>query len=133
MVDKGSSPKGESMDKKVMTEATPSSVDTLEQHFGCWPSFHDAELLEIHLARKGQSHLVVRLAENPSYENRPDLKFILNNVSDLELEDFSSQNILFDMHLEEGEGRWKLLLSPSYGIGGYVVAADITIMALPGS
>ena len=119
------------MDKKVIAEATPSSVDTLEQHFGCWPSFHDAELLEIHLARKGQSHLVVRLAENPNYKNRPDLKFIFNNVSDLELDDFSSQNILFDMHLEESEGRWKLLLSPSYGIGGYVVAADITIMALP--
>ena len=114
-----------------MAEATPSSIDMLEQHFGCWPSFHDAELLEIHLARKGQSHLVVRLAENPNYKNRPDLKFILNNASDLELEDFSSQNILFDMHFEESEGRWKLLLSPSYGIGGYVVAADITIMALP--
>ena len=118
------------MDKKVIAEATPSSVDTLEQHFGCWPSFHDAELLEIHLARKGQSHLVVRLAENPSYKNRADLKFILNNVSDLELEDFSSQNVLFDMHLEESEGRWKLLLSPSYGIGGYVVAEDITVIAL---
>ena len=67
MVDKGSSSNGKSMDKKVIAEANPSSVDMLEQHFGCWPSFHDAELLEIHLVRKGQSHLVVRLAENSSY------------------------------------------------------------------
>ena len=119
------------MDKKVIAEATPSSVDTLEQHFGCWPSFHDAELLEIHLVRNGQSHLVVRLAENPSYKNRPDLKFILNNVSDLELEGFSSQNVLFDMHLEESEGRWKLSLSPSYGIGGYLLAADVSVIGLP--
>src|SRR2546426_1097665 len=96
---------------------TPSIPDlpgagSLVAWFGEWPSFHDAEILVLHLDREGVSSLKIHvwLATDKSYElggqglYRRDkhaiVTFQLEEIVDLELVDFSSQNVIAGLSAE---------------------------------
>jgi len=98
--------------------------ETVIECFGSWPSFHDAEVISIFLARKGQS--IIRI--HPCYPVNPAMvDFVLEEVTDLELSGFSPQNVLFDLHIEmitdkNGNNLYRITLDDIYGIGGKVDA-----------
>lgn len=93
------------------------------RHFGYWPDFHDWEVLELRLRRDEPSHIVLQRPGN----TREAVIVELRNVLDVELTDFSAQNVVGAVSFEEKDGGWRMTLWPIYGINGYIDAAAVTI------
>ncbi len=120
------------MDKSVVSEL--AGVDTVEQWFGSWPSFHDAEVISVFLARKGPSVLRVY----PYYPQKPaTVDFIFADVTDVELDDFSCQNVINSLEVatatdQNGNRVYRLILAPCYGMAGRIDAKSLRIELFPG-
>jgi len=127
-----------------MPEAVAPAVpgaDEVVRWFGRWPSFHDAEILQIDLQRNGRSSVRLHAfrmtkAVDASGHFVLDLHavvtFWLEGVSDLELADFSGLNVIFGLALEPIPTGFRLALSPCFGIAGYIEAAKVSISLEPG-
>ena len=108
--------------------------DALKQWFGDWPNFHDAEVISLNLSRKAQSVLRVY----PYYPEKPaTVEFVLNEITELELADFSSQNVISGLTIEqvtnkEGEAVLRLQMFPCYGLAGYIEAKRLQLNLIPG-
>ncbi|MGA9471940.1 MAG: hypothetical protein WBV36_05720 [Terriglobales bacterium] len=95
-------------------EARLTGAEAVRQWFGSWPDFHDAEVISLSLARKGQSVLRVY----PYYPHKPAVvDFIFENVTDIELQDFSGQNVIMSLGIEtatdqNGDKVYRLVLGP---------------------
>jgi len=57
--------------------------------------------------------------------------FSLEGVTDLELADFSSQNVIFDLHLEKRDSVFRLTMSPCYGMAGFIDATQVSVDLVP--
>jgi hypothetical protein len=129
------------MDETVLERI--NGADAVIEWFGRWPSFHDAEVIEFRLLRDGLSRLAVHAwrtlpeVDADGYyklDKHAVITFLISNIKDLELagEDFNRQNVLRGLTLENADGRIKIQLWPSYGIGGYIVAGIVTVEMAPG-
>ena len=104
------------------------------QWFGKWPCFHDAEVVNLFLTRSGES--VVRIY--PYYPEKPaTVEFILSGITDIELADFSSQNVISSLGIEKTKAQYdhevcRLTLSPCYGVAGRIDARSLRVELLPG-
>lgn len=111
-----------------------TGADAVRQWFGNWPSFHDAEVISLSLARKGQSVLRVY----PYYPHKPAVvDFIFENVTDIELQDFSGQNVIMSFGIEtatdlNGDKVYRLVLGPCYGLAGRIDAKSLRVELSPG-
>lgn len=109
-------------------------TEAVVQWFGSWPSFHDAEIIYLKLARCGES--VLRIY--PYYPEKPAaVDFFLEEVTDLELADFSGQNVISSLDLEividqTKEKAVRLTLGPCYGLAGRIDARHVRIELVPG-
>ena len=115
-------------------------AEALAAWFGGWPSFHDAEIHELHLNRRGLSTLKL---QTWSMTNAVDEKgffvcekyvlvtFSLAQIEQLVLEDFSHQNVIFELGLEPSEAGWVLTLNPCYVLSGIIQAKQITVAFEP--
>lgn len=121
------------MNKSGVIE-TIAGAEALMQWFGSWPSFHDAEVISLSLARKGPSVLRVY----PYYPNKSAaVNFILEDVTDIELDNFSSQNVIMSLGIERavdqnGDPVYRLNLSPCYGLAGRIDAKSLRVELTPG-
>lgn len=108
--------------------------ELLTECFGKWPCFHDAEVLSVFLTRSGES--VLRIY--PYYPDKPaTVDFVLSGITDIELADFSSQNVIHSVHIEKakdqhGDDVYRLTLGPCYGVAGRVDAESLRVELLPG-
>jgi hypothetical protein len=117
-------------------------ADTVVSWFGWWPSFHDAEVLHLHLNRTGVSQLSVHTWNMTGdvdakgffrREKHAVVNFELQGISNLELSDFSQQNVLASLDIMlDGEGA-HVELCPSHGLGGRIDAASVTVSVVPGA
>lgn len=120
------------MDKNAVSGLT--GVDAVTHWFGGWPSFHDAEVISIFLARKGQSVLRVY----PYHPQKPaTVDFILEDVTDVELDDFSCQNVINSLEVEtvtdqNGDRVYRVILAPCYGVAGRIDAKSLRFELSPG-
>jgi Immunity protein 50 len=86
---------------------------------------HDAEITRLVIDPHGPTvELLVRpdaqLADGSEYT----LRFI--GVTELELNDLYTQNVLFDLQVEQtDDGGWRVALNPSVGIGGVLRCATV--------
>jgi hypothetical protein len=102
-------------------------AEAIVSWFGKWPSFHDAEILELHLERVGQSWIKIHhVAYKPAV-----VTFKLDGVTDLELADFSQQNAIASLNLEQTETGLRLTLWPCYGLAGYLEAERMSVELSP--
>jgi hypothetical protein len=108
--------------------------DAVTQWFGTWPSFHDAEVISLNLSRTGESLLRV-------YPYHPEklatVDFIFEEITDVELADFSGQNVISSLGIEEvidqtKEKAIRLILGPCYGLAGRIDAKRLRVELLPG-
>jgi hypothetical protein len=129
------------MDKTDETLNAVEGAQAVCDWFGYWPSFHDAEILDVHLARSGSSsirvltwHVNREVIENGYYrqEREAIVTFSLTGITDLELAGFSTQNVIFGLGLELSANGIRLVLSPCYGLAGYVDAAVVRVELTPG-
>ncbi|WP_216851012.1 immunity 50 family protein [Acidisphaera sp. L21] len=120
------------------------------------PTFHDAEVLGLHLNRKGESFLRLYywIMTPSSDEDRhlvPDrhavFTFTLTGIMDLQLEGFSVQNVLFGLTIRPAPDRPErspyLSLNPlpqdievelqhCFGLSGLIRARSVSITFAPG-
>ena len=110
--------------------------------FGFWPSFHDGEVLSLHLDRAGPSQLRLHTWEGTHQldsrgygvlRKHVVVTFILENISDLELDGFSRQNVLAELTLTQDPSGYNLKLWPCYGISGEIKARSVRIEFEPGN
>jgi hypothetical protein len=110
-----------------------------------WPSFHDAEIVRVDLNRRAPSRLVVHVlgGPRPKFGPRANTKdsvppddvvvtFVLEEIEDLELNDFSHQNVLFGLRLEQEASGFQITLDPCYGLAGKITALKVSIEFTPG-
>jgi hypothetical protein len=122
-------------------------AEKLTAVFGYWPSFHDAEVVWIHLDRGGQFG-----AAGPTFEvlvhtfeitSNADASGILalrhhvlvhlrfRAVEDLKLEEFNHQNALFGLDIAEvpvaqsNGNRFQVRFDPAYGIWASFQCRDV--------
>ena len=128
----------------------------LVRWFGQVPSFHDAEILSLHLRRKGQSalrlHGWIMTGEvgHDGYlvlDKHAVVTFALESIMDLQLEQFSVQNVIFGLALRRAFDRpdrrhylslrplpedIELELEACYGLCGLIRARSVAITFEPG-
>lgn len=110
--------------------------------FGFWPTFHDAEVLSLHLDRAGASHLRVHTWERTDeldsrrcyiVRKHVIVMFIGEGISQLELDGFSHQNVLAELTLTPSPDGYELKMWPCYGISGTITARSLRIELEPGN
>jgi hypothetical protein len=118
-----------------------AGVEALLQWFGKWPSFHDAEVLSLELNRVGAScvrihtwEMTNELDANGFYVLRKHavVSFFLDRLKNIELSEFSSQNVIFGLSVTRSAEGLQLFLDPSYGVGGTLTAEAIRVKIEPG-
>ena len=135
-------------------QEVPGGPD-LVRWFGEVPSFHDAEILSLHLRRNGQS--VLRLhgwiitgeVGHDGYlvlDNNAVVTFTLEGILDLQLEGFSAQNVIGDLVLRRALDRpdrrgylsgnplpedIEIELEHCYGLGGLIRARSVVVTFEP--
>jgi hypothetical protein len=128
-----------------MPEAAAPEIrgaDRIVEWFGRWPSFHDAEVLQIDLKRKGPSlirlhafRMTKQVDETGHFvlDRHAVVTFRLDGIADVELAGFSGLNVILGLLLEPVEGGFKVTLAPCYGVAGYVVAREVSVSLEPGT
>jgi hypothetical protein len=110
-----------------------SGTDAVVQWFGGWPDFHDAEVVSLTLARSTESLLRVC----PYYPAKPAMvDFILEQVTDLELADFSVQNVISGLSVEARADQTdqkavRITMGPCFGLSGWIDAKRVRLQVIP--
>lgn len=116
-------------------------ADALFQWFGCWPDFHDAEVLEIDLNRSGSSririhtfHMSDQVGKDGCYVcvKHVIVSFLLEGLKTTKLQGFNHQNVVSEVTLARTEEGFQLSLEPCYGVEGSLTAERIRIEIEPG-
>lgn len=128
------------MDMPAQLEAIEGAKD-LSDWFGYWPSFHDAEVISLHLNRGAASSLVLHTWEMTKEVDKQGyyvlakhvlVEFVMGQVVDLSLSGFNHQNVVFGLGVAPVEGGYRLTLEDCYGISGTIDARHISIRLTPG-
>lgn len=122
------------MGDDAAVECLPAGAEKIIEWFGRWPSFHDAEIVSFYLARSGPSLLRIY----PYFPEKPaTVGFVLEDIVDLELFQFSPQNVVFGLIMkktknEGGETIFRLELFPCFGLAGKIDAKSVRVELIPG-
>jgi hypothetical protein len=116
-------------------------ADELHEWFGYWPDFHDAEIMSLHLNRKGTSSLSVHTWEMTKEVDAKGyyiitkhvvVEFVLELVSGLTLNGFNHQNVISGLVVEKIDSGFRLTLDECYGVAGILEAQNVTLRLTPG-
>src|SRR4051794_18068013 len=118
-----------------MTTGPPEidGADAIVAWFGHWPSFHDAEILSVHIERGGTSAIRIyafnttdRLNDHGQYirEWEATVVFEFSGIRSLHLEgeDADRQNVIAGLSLDKVDQGYRLQLGPCFGLAGEIVA-----------
>jgi hypothetical protein len=118
-------------------------AEHFEQAASSGVSFHDCEVIDLHLSRSGPSSLTISLV----YAEPATVRYLLTDWIDVHIDGFSQQNVLGDMTLRSaGErdvagwelgvglqpGELELVLEPCFGANGRIRATIASIELRPG-
>jgi Immunity protein 50 len=110
--------------------------------FGYWPNFHDAEIVSLHLDRKGSSSMRVHTWEMTKALDEKGyyvlvkhvvVEFIFEGVRGLSVNGFNHQNVIFGLNIEQAESGFRVNLDGCYGIEGSIEADKISLHLTPGT
>jgi Immunity protein 50 len=116
----------------------------LHDWFGYWPSFHDGEIISLHLNRTNPStlkihcwHMTDEVDEAGYYvlTKHAIVEFLIDisGTDDcLELFGFSHQNVVSSLAIEKLESGYKLNISQCYGLAGTIKSDNVSIRLTPG-
>jgi len=121
-------------------EAVEGAKD-LRDWFGYWPTFHDAEVIRLHLNRSDASTLALHTWETTKEVDEKGfyvltkhvvVEFVMTEVVGLSLNGFNHQNVVFGLAIDRVDGSYRLTLEDCYGIAGTIDATDVSIRLAPG-
>ncbi len=124
----------------VGIEGIPGAAE-LHDWFGYWPGFHDAEIISLHLNRRGTSSLRVHAWDTTKEVDDKGhyvmakhvvVEFIFEKIFDLALNDFSQQNVISGLGIERIDSGFRLTLGACYGLAGNIEAERISLRITPG-
>jgi hypothetical protein len=113
----------------------------LEEWFGYWPSFHDAEIVSLHLNRKGSSSLRIHTWEMTKEIDDKGyyvlakhivVEFVFEAVCGLTLNGFNQQNVIFGLAIEKTDSGFRVTLDDCYGLAGSIEAEKMSLRLTPG-
>ena len=113
----------------------------LHDWFGFWPTFHDSEIISLHLNRKGSSNLrihtwdMTKEVDEKGYyvlTKHVIVEFVFETVSGLNLTGFNHQNVIFELGIEKTDSGFRLNLDECYGVAGSIEAERMSIRITPG-
>jgi hypothetical protein len=110
-------------------------ADKVIEWFGYWPSFHDAEVIEMYASRAGVSWIKIhawRLTEYWVPEKDVVVTFEFNDIRDWTLSEFNHQNVIASLSIKAFESGIKVRLEPCFGLCGTVLAKQVSITIEPG-
>ena len=116
--------------------------DLLAWFGGHLPWFHDAEILGLELDRAGA---ICRIRVH-TWEISDEVDetghfllsrhlvalFELSGVTELRLEEFNHQNVIFGLFVERSVHGYRIELEPCYGLSGSITAKTVRITLQPG-
>ena len=113
----------------------------LEEWFGYWPSFHDAEIVSLHLNRKGSSSLRIHTWETTKEIDDKGyyvlakhivVELVFEAVCGLTLNGFNQQNVIFGLAIEKTDSGFRVTLDDCYGLAGSIEAEKMSLRLTPG-
>ncbi len=121
--------------------AAIGNADEVISRFGHWPSFHDAEVIRLELARTGVPTLTLevyafaRLSETDEkgyykLANRCLVTFLCKGLVDLTLEGFNHQNVVSGLSFSHVQDGIELLIGPCHGLSGRIVCKEVEVSRL---
>jgi hypothetical protein len=101
-------------------------AEVVVSQLGRWPSFHDAEITQVHLERDGRSTVTLRLVDKAPGEF---VTFTFERIVELTLdgEDVNRQNVIGALAIEMVGQATKLTFSPCYGLAGHITAERVSV------
>lgn len=102
---------------------TPGIKDVVAR-FGAWPTFHDAEVVQICLDRSGPS--VLRILTGVDGQTAI-VKFVLDQVRDISLAGFNHQNVIARLEVEVDSTGVTMTLLPCFGLSGHIQAESLRV------
>jgi hypothetical protein len=128
--------------------------EALEDIFGYWPSFHDAEVVEVRLDRgdslapdggprkptlEADTHvfeMTDQVTEQGFYAQRKHTlaTFAFRGIDELQLDGFNHQNVLFGLELEDISDRqlevlkWRVSFDSSFGLAATFMCEEIEVV-----
>ena len=118
-----------------MTPAIPGA-QAVAEWFGRWPSFHDDEILSVHINRSGTSAMrlhVRTLKDQPDergfyvVDREAVIRFELTGIKWLMLQGENRQNVIDGLAFEPTIDGCRIELAPCYGIWGEIVAQHVSV------
>lgn len=113
------------------------------QRFGYWPSFHDAEVLKVTFeAHPGYRATVTFLIETQEFINELDtrgyykqfnncqIELNFTGIHEMNFEDFSHQNVIFDLEFKEDGEFIECSFSSSVGLVASIKAEEAFVLSL---
>jgi|SRR5277367_1228295 len=109
------------------------------EYVGEWPSFHDAEIIELFLSRQSTSWIKL-YCPPPVSKGRPDdnrynitVTFKMTGVLDINLSEFNHQNVIFDLQVQPIPEGYHIELSPCFGLNGFIKTSKLSVEFEKGS
>lgn len=115
----------------------------LTDRFGAWPSFHDAEVLQVTLDRSGPDLIATlhvfevsaAVTADGFYELQNHTSAVLRfgGIAQLHLEEFNHQNALMGLQLEDISShqlellRWNVSFDAAHGLDATFMCRSITV------
>jgi|SRR5438309_4504563 len=109
--------------------------------FGYWPSFHDAEILELHLNNVEASVLRVhtwrmtdRVDSSGYFECDKNVvaEFRLCQITKAELYELEGVGVAFGIRFEQTSDGIQVQIDAAYGVSGSITAKQLQIACQPG-
>jgi hypothetical protein len=128
------------MDQDGIVAQVPGA-DKLVNWFGHWPSFHDAEVINLELNRVGRSRVNLHtFATISELDNRGRYRtdkhtlvsFLLENISSMQLDGFNDQNVISMLGVNKTEDGFELVLGGCYGVEGCIWCTRLSVECEPG-
>lgn len=124
-----------------MTTDQIDGWNTLEEWFGFSPRFHDAEVVSVDLRREPEPSIIRVHAwrtnsdtdANGYYrmDRHATVSFEISGISEMQLDGWSRQNLLYEMLVTPGEAGYEIRMSTSYGMEGKIVAKNLNVIVEP--
>jgi hypothetical protein len=122
--------------EKTHSHRAINGWEKLEKAFGSWPSFHDAEVLNVELSRQSPSmklELFTFLTDkefisNGMYRrtNECVVTFVFSEIESLELFDFNHQNVIAGLVIEH-PGNFNVAVEGVFGMTARFSCRDIAV------
>lgn len=109
--------------------------------FGYSPNFHDAEVVSVDLRRDPEASSVRVHAWRTNSDTTEEgyfrqdrhaiVTFSIKGITSLTLTGWNHQNVLFELWVDRTDGGYVLHIPGIYGVGGEIVAAEISVSLEP--